>query len=83
MADPPNVAARRFGGREPRTLVRSDLTHVRVGGGWSYVCPLVDLANREIVGHSAGPRKGADLARAAFATVEFRKAGMILPESSK
>ena len=70
-ADLPNVAARQFGGREPRTHAYSDLTYVRVGGGWSYVCLLVDLANREIVGHSAGPRKDADLVRAAFATVEF------------
>ena len=67
----PNVVARQFGGREPRTHVCSDLAYVRVGGGWSRVCLLVDLANREIVGHSAGPRKDADLARAAFATVEF------------
>ena len=62
-ADPPNAAAGQFGGREPRT-------HVRVGGGWSYVCLPADLANREIVGHSAGPRKDAELVRAAFATVE-------------
>lgn len=39
---------------------------------------MVDLANRKIVGHSAGPRKDADPARAAFATVEppfFRHPG--------
>lgn len=70
-ADLPNVVARQFGGREPRTHVRSDLANVRVGGGWSCACLPVDLANREIVGHSAGPRKDADLMRAAFATVEF------------
>lgn len=70
-ADLPNVVARQFGGREPRTHVRSDLANVRVGGGWSCACLPVDLANREIVGHSAGPRKDADLVRAAFATVEF------------
>ena len=44
---------------------------MRVGGGWNYVCLLVDLSNREIVGHSAGPRKDAALVRAAFATLEF------------
>ena len=69
-ADPPNAAAGQFGGREPRTHACSDLTCVRVGGGWSYVCLPADLANREIVGHSAGPRKDAELVRAAFATVE-------------
>lgn len=66
-ADVPNVAARRFGGRAPRT----HLTYVRVGGGWNCACLLVDLRNREIMGHSAGPRKDADLVRAAFATLEL------------
>lgn len=47
------------------------MTYVRVGGGWKYVCLLIDLHNREIVGHSAGPRKDVDLVRAAFATLEF------------
>lgn len=70
-ADLPNVVAGEFGGRAPRTHVCSDLTYVRVGGGWNYVCLLVDLSNREIVGHSAGPRKDAALVRAAFATLEF------------
>lgn len=70
-ADVPNVAARRFGGRAPRTHACSDLTYVRVGGGLNCVCLLVDLRNREIMGHSAGPRKDADLVRAAFATLEL------------
>lgn len=70
-ADLPNVVAREFGGRAPRTHICSDLTYVRVGGGWNYVCLLVDLGNREIVGHSAGPRKDADLVGSAFSTLEF------------
>lgn len=70
-ADVPNAVARRFGGRAPRTHACSDLTYVRVGGGWNCVCLPVDLRNREIMGHSAGPRKDADPVRAAFATLEF------------
>lgn len=70
-ADAPNIVARGFRGRAPRTHVCSDLTYVRVGDGWSYVCLLIDLYNREIVGHSAGPRKDADLVRSAFATLDF------------
>ena len=67
-ADVPNVVARGFGGRAPRTHICSDLTYVRVGASWNYVCLLVDLYNREIVGHSAGPRKDARLVKPAFAT---------------
>ena len=70
-ADLPNVVAREFGGHAPRTHVCSDLTYVRVGGGWNYVCLLVDLSNREIVGHAAGERKTSDLVKSAFATLKF------------
>ena len=58
-ADAPNIVNREFDGRAPRTHVVSDLTYVRVGGGWNYVCLLVDLCNGEIVGHSEGPRRDA------------------------
>ena len=44
---------------------------MRAGGSWCYVRLLVDLYNREIVGHSAGSSKGAKLVKAAFATLEF------------
>lgn len=75
-ADVPSVVARRFGGCAPCTHACSDLTNVRVGGGWNCVCLLVDLHNREIMGHSAGPRKDAGLVRAAFATLEFPVSGI-------
>lgn len=70
-AGAPNVVARGFGGRAPRTHVCSDLTYVRVGAAWNYVCLLVDLCNREIVGHSSGPGKDARLVKAAFAALGF------------
>ncbi len=67
----PNVVARGFGGRAARTHICSDLTYVHVGASWNYVCLLVDPCNREIVGHSAGPRKDARLVKSAFATLSF------------
>ena len=70
-ADVPNVVARGFGGRAPRTHICSDLTYVRVGVSWNYVCLLVDPCNREIVGHSAGPGKDARPVKSAFATPSF------------
>lgn len=53
------------------THICSDLAYVRVGASWNYVCLLVDPCNREIVGHSAGPRKDARLVKSAFATLSF------------
>lgn len=67
----PNVVDRVFNGYEPRTHICSDLTYVRVGNKWCYICLLVDLYNREIVGHAAGERKDARLVKSAFATLDF------------
>ncbi len=60
-ADVSNVVARGFGGRAPCTHICSDLACVRVGTSWNYVCLLVDLCNGEIVSHSEGPRRDAQL----------------------
>lgn len=67
----PNVVDREFDGRAMRECVVSDLTYVRVGSKWCYVCLLIDLYNREIVGHSAGERKDAALVVSAFSTLGF------------
>lgn len=67
----PNLLDRRFDGHAPRTHVVGDLTYVRTGRKWSYVCLLVDPRNREIVGHSVGDRRDPGLVKAAFATVGF------------
>lgn len=68
-ADAPNIVNREFDGRAPRTHVVNDLAYVRVGARWCYVCLLIDLYNREIVGHAAGERKDAGLVKSAFATL--------------
>ena len=68
-AEPPNIVAREFDGPATRTRIVSDVTYVRAGSKWNYACLLVDLCNREIVGHAAGERKDARLVKSAFATV--------------
>nr|WP_167551328.1 IS3 family transposase [Hugonella massiliensis] len=73
----PNMVAREFDGRAPRTCIVSDLTYVRVGSKWNYACLLVDLRNRETVGHAASERKDARPVKLAFATVASpRRASM-------
>ena len=66
-----NILDREFDGYEPRTHLASDLTYVRVGGKWAYVCLLIDLANRGIAGHGADTGRAAGLVMAAFATLGF------------
>ena len=50
-------------------MVVSDLTYVRVGHIWNYICTIVDLDNRETVGYSCGLKKNADLVHSSFAQI--------------
>lgn len=65
-----NILNRQFNDQSPYSVVVSDLTYVRVGGNWNYICILLDLHNREIIGYSSGKQKNAELVHAAFAKVE-------------
>lgn len=45
----PNVVNREFDNRDKFEVILSDLTYVRVGARWSYVCALLDLHNKEVL----------------------------------
>lgn len=60
---------REFSDREQLEVVVSDSTYVRVSGKWNYVCILIVLFNREIIGYSAGPKKDAMLVYQAFTRI--------------
>ncbi|MGG6789504.1 UNVERIFIED_CONTAM: transposase family protein, partial [Streptococcus canis] len=49
----------------------SDLTYVRVGNGWAYVCLIIDLFNREIIGLSVGWHKTAELVKQAIQSIPY------------
>lgn len=65
-----NHVDRKFNGREVYEVVVSDLTYVRVGSRWNFICTLMDLHNREIVGFSCGPYKDAQLVQKAFSKIK-------------
>lgn len=65
-----NKVDRKFDGRHPLEVIVSDLTYVRVAGKWNYVCFIMDLHNREIIGCSAGAHKDALLVYRAFSTIK-------------
>ena len=46
------------------------MTYVRVGNDWNYICILLDLYNRAIVGYSCGKHKDAKLVYDAFAKIK-------------
>ena len=66
----PNLLNRDFNGQLPGACVVSDLTYVRVGTKWAYICILLELGAREIIGYSAGAYKNAELVYKAFSTVK-------------
>jgi len=66
-----NVVDRKFNGQPEYNVVVSDLTYVRVGMSWNYICVLIDLFNREIIGYSAGRNKDAKLVIQAFSKVNI------------
>ncbi|WP_286642511.1 IS3 family transposase [Spiroplasma ixodetis] len=61
-----NLVNRNFNNRSKKDGIVSDLTYVQVNGKWNYICLLIDLFNREIIGHSVGVKKDASLVNQAF-----------------
>lgn len=71
-----NIVNRAFQNQTEYNVVVSDLTYVRVGLSWHYICVLVDLFNREIIGYSAGRNKDAVLVMKAFRSVNTNLANI-------
>lgn len=69
--DCPNILNREFNRDNSLDVVVSDLTYVRVAGTWNYVCLIVDLWNREIVGFAAGKNKTAELVYEAIGSISY------------
>lgn len=66
-----NLLERNFNNRQRLEAVISDLTYVRVGKEWNYVCLIIDLNNREILGYSAGKNKNSNLIREAMYSIRY------------
>ena len=65
-----NKLNREFNREEKLDVVVSDLTYVNVKGKWNYICVIIDLFNREIIGYAAGKNKNAELVYKAFGTIK-------------
>ena len=66
-----NELNREFDRNEELDVVVSDLTYVNVAGKWNYICLIIDLFNREIVGYVAGKNKNAELVYKAILTIKY------------
>lgn len=65
-----NIVDRKFDERKPLEIIVSDLTYVRVKNKWNYICIILDLHNREIIGYSCGLHKNAQLVYDALAKIK-------------
>jgi putative transposase len=65
-----NKLNRKFKDKKPLEVVVSDLTYVDVNKKWHYICLLIELSHREIIGYAAGAYKDAELVRQAFYSVK-------------
>ena len=52
-------------------VIISDLTYVRILNKWCYVCLIIDLFNREIIGYSAGKHKDASIVEKAIKSIKY------------
>ena len=66
-----NTVNREFNNRDKLEVVVSDLTYVKVNGKWAYICLLLDLHNKEIIGYSVGKNKTAELVYQAFLNCRY------------
>lgn len=67
----PNIVDRNFNNRNFLEVIISDLTYVRVLNKWCYVCLIIDLFNREIIGYSAGKHKDASIVEKAIKSIKY------------
>ncbi|HEM5031907.1 TPA: IS3 family transposase, partial [Streptococcus suis] len=67
----PNLLARQFKQEKPLEALVTDLTYVRIGKRWAYVCLNIGLFNREIIGLSLGWHKTADLVKEAIQNIPY------------
>lgn len=65
------IENREFDREEKVDVIVSDLTYVNVQGKWNYICLILDLYNREIIGYSAGKNKTAELVYKAFSKTQY------------
>lgn len=65
-----NKLNRKFDRDKKLDVVVSDLTYVNVQGKWNYICLIIDLYNREIIGYAAGKHKTTELVYKAFGRIK-------------
>ena len=67
----PNLLARKFDQQKPLETIVTDSTYVRADKRWAYICLVIDLFNREIIGMSVGWHKTAELVKEVVQSIPY------------
>jgi transposase InsO family protein len=70
---PENRVAQRFEAQQPNAPRLSDITYLRTQEGWLYLCCVLDLFTREIVGWAMKPSMRGDLIIDVLTMAKFSK----------
>jgi transposase InsO family protein len=68
-----NLVNREFDVAEPNLIWVSDLSYVSTAEGWLYLCVILDLYSRKVIGWAMGPRMTAELMIQAFIMACMRR----------
>ena len=61
-----DLVSRNFNPSKPDSVWVSDITYIRLNTGWSYLCTMLDLYSRRIVGWQLAKRQEASLVVSTF-----------------
>lgn len=69
----PNILDREFYVLEPNKVWVSDISYIRTQNGWNYLCVVMDLYSRKIIGWAIASRMDVELVNAAFYMALFNR----------
>jgi putative transposase len=69
----PNLLMQDFSAYSPNQIWMSDITYVNTSEGWLYVCGIIDLYSKKIVGWTASSRMTTDLVISAYLSARQKR----------
>jgi transposase InsO family protein len=66
-----NILDRKFSGRRLYEVIVSDVTYTFINGKWNYLCVMLDLCSRQILGYAVSEHRNSALVDKAFNSMEI------------
>lgn len=82
-AETANHLQRQFDVGDKKQIIVADLTYIQVNQRWNYLCVLINLSDRQIVGYHEGKHKTARLVMLALSKIKQPLSGLNLFHSDR